>query len=279
MSAQRTPILAGNWKLFKTGPEGAVFVKELAARLGLAAGSGPATGAGAGPGSGASAGPEAAPEVEIVVAPPFTSLYQVAQACKGTPLAASAQDCYWEEKGAFTGEVAPHMILDAGARWVIVGHSERRQFFGESDETVARKARAAVDAGLIPIVCVGEIEAQRLAGETKQVLKTQVSGGLSLLTPEEVAGIAIAYEPVWAIGTGRTATPEVAQEACAYVRSLVSELYGAEAAARVRVLYGGSVKADNAAQLMKQSDIDGGLVGGASLEVESFAGIIEQSRS
>lgn len=254
MPAQREIIIAGNWKLFKIGPEGAAFVRDLAARIG------------------------AAPGVEVVVAPPFTSLYQVAEACRDTAITAASQDVFWEEKGAFTGEVAPHMVRDAGARWAIIGHSERRQYFGETDQTVAKKARAVVDAGLVPIVCVGELESEREAGLTRQVLKRQVTDGLSQVSAGEVAAMAIAYEPVWAIGTGRTATPRVAQEACAYVRVLVSELFGSEAAEKVRILYGGSVKADNAGELMSQVDIDGGLVGGASLEVESFAGIIEHSR-
>ncbi|NLT35592.1 MAG: triose-phosphate isomerase [Gaiellales bacterium] len=254
MPIQRKLIMAGNWKLFKTGPEGAAFVKELAACLGAVEG------------------------LDVVVAPPFTSLHQVAEACKGTAVTAAAQDVFWEEKGAFTGEVAPHMVRDAGAAWAIIGHSERRQYFGETDESVAKKARAVVDAGLAPIVCVGELENERESGLTEQVLKRQVTEGLSRMSAEEVAALAIAYEPVWAIGTGRTATPQVAQEACAYIRGLVAERFGSQVAERVRILYGGSVKADNASELMSQADIDGGLVGGASLEVESFAGIIEHSR-
>lgn len=255
MSAVRTPVLAGNWKLFKTGSEGAEFVAALGRRLGDFAG------------------------VEVVVAPPFTALYQVAQAAAAHGIEVASQDVYWEEKGAFTGEVAPHMIKDTGAEWAIVGHSERRQFFGETDDGVARKVRAVLDGGLKPIMCVGELEEQRVAGETEQVLKTQVEAGLALVEASDVPRLAIAYEPVWAIGTGRTATPQQAQEACAYIRVLVAEKLGAGPAATIRVLYGGSVKPDNAAELMSQDDIDGGLVGGASLEVESFAGIIEQSRA
>ncbi len=258
MNPLRTPVIAGNWKLFKTGPEGAAFVHDLAKllthRVGHDLG------------------------VDVVVAPPFTSLYQVAQAAGGTGVQVAAQDMYWEERGAFTGEVAPHMVRDAGAVWAIIGHSERRQFFGETDEGVARKVRAALDAGLQPIMCVGELEDERLAGRTEQVLKTQVEAGLALVEAADLARMAIAYEPVWAIGTGRTASPEQAQEACGFIRVLVAEKFNLDAAAAVRILYGGSVKPDNAAELMNQVDIDGGLVGGASLEVESFAGIIEQSR-
>lgn len=259
MNPLRTPLIAGNWKLFKTGAEGAAFIQGLAESLGRRLGD--------------------APGVEVVVAPPFTSLYQVAQACGGTKIEVAAQDVYWEENGAFTGEVAPHMVKDAGAAWAIVGHSERRQFFGETDESVARKVQAALAAGLKPIMCVGELEDQRLSGMTEQVLKTQVEAGLALVEASDLAKMAIAYEPVWAIGTGRTATPQQAQEACAFIRGLVVEKFNLEASVAVRILYGGSVKPDNTAELMNQVDIDGGLVGGASLEVESFADIIEQSRT
>ena len=252
MNRLRTPILAGNWKLYKTGAEGAEFVEQLARRLGCAC------------------------NAEIVVAPPFTSLYQVARAAGRYGIQVAAQDVFWKEEGPYTGEVAPHMIRDVGAEWVIVGHSERRQHFGETNESVARKIRAALDGGLRPIACVGETEQERLQGKTEEVLRTQVSVGLSEAKSEEVGSIAVAYEPVWAIGTGRTATREQAEEACAFIRALVAELFGEEAAASVRILYGGSVKPENAVALLGQSNIDGGLVGGASLEVESFAGIIEQ---
>ena len=222
MNPLRTPLIAGNWKLFKTGAEGAAFIQGLAESLGRRLGD--------------------APGVEVVVAPPFTSLYQVAQACGGTKIEVAAQDVYWQEKGAFTGEVAPHMVKDAGAAWAIVGHSERRQFFGETDESVARKVQAALAAGLKPIMCVGELEDQRLSGMTEQVLKTQVESGLALVEASDLAKMAIAYEPVWAIGTGRTATPQQAQEACAFIRGLVVEKFNLEASVAVRILYGGSVK-------------------------------------
>ncbi|NLE74877.1 MAG: triose-phosphate isomerase [Actinobacteria bacterium] len=251
----RTPVLAGNWKLFKTGSEGAEFVAALGRRLGRIQG------------------------VDVVVAPSFTALYQVAQVAVEHGIGVASQDVYWEEQGAFTGEVAPRMIKDTGAGWVIIGHSERRQFFGETNDGVARKVRAVLHAKLRPILCVGELEEQRVAGETEQVLKTQVEAGLSMVEATNMSSLALAYEPVWAIGTGRTATPQQAQEACAFIRELVVEKLGTNAAATVRILYGGSVKPDNAAELMSQDDIDGGLVGGASLEVESFAGIIEQSRA
>lgn len=259
MNPLRTPVIAGNWKLYKTGPEGAAFVEALVELLTRRLGSDWG--------------------VEVVVAPPFTSIYQVAQAAQGKRVAVAAQDVYWAEEGAFTGEVAPHMVKDAGAVWAIIGHSERRQFFGETNDGVARKVRAALDAGLKPIMCVGELEAERLAGRTEEVLETQVTEGLALVHEAEAGDMAIAYEPVWAIGTGRTATPAQAQEACAFIRVLVAQKLGPQAAAAVRILYGGSVKPDNAAELINQDDIDGGLVGGASLEVESFAGIIERSRA
>jgi triosephosphate isomerase (TIM) len=252
--AGRVPVIAGNWKLFKTAAEGAAFVVDLSHRLGQVAG------------------------VEVVVAPPFTALDAAVRATEGSVITVAAQDVFWAEQGAYTGEVAPGMLRALGVRWAIIGHSERRQLFGETDEGVARKARAALDAGLVPIVCVGETEAEREMGLTEERLAAQLSAGLAMIAAEEAHRVVVAYEPVWAIGTGKTATPEMAQEACAFVRERLAAAWGSGEAEGVRILYGGSMKPENARQLMTQPDIDGGLVGGASLEVGSFAGIVEQSR-
>jgi len=214
-------------------------------------------------------------EVEVVVCPPFTALVPAVKALGGTGIAVGAQDVYWEDKGAFTGEISPLMLKDAGCRYVIIGHSERRQLFGETDEKVNYKVKAVLAHGLIPVMCVGETLAEREAGVTKKVVRAQTEAGLSGLTREQVAGMVIAYEPVWAIGTGKTASDEDAQEVIGFIRSLVKDLYGEGAARQLRILYGGSVKPENTAGLMAQPDIDGALVGGASLEVESFIGIIK----
>lgn len=212
--------------------------------------------------------------VEVAVCPPFTALALVAEALHGTDIAVGAQDVYWEDQGAFTGEVSPVMLKDAGCRYVIIGHSERRQFFGETDEKVNRKVKAVLSHGLTPIMCVGETLEEREAGVTGKVVRTQTEAGLNGLAPEQVAGMVIAYEPVWAIGTGKTASDEDAQQVIGFIRGLVKDLYGAGAAESVRIQYGGSVKPGNAAGLMARPDIDGALVGGASLDVESFVGII-----
>ena len=213
--------------------------------------------------------------VEVVVCPPFTALALVAEALRGTDIAVGAQDVYWEDKGAFTGEISPVMLKDAGCRYVIIGHSERRQFFGETSEAVNRKVKAVFSHGLTPIMCVGEMLEEREAGITEKVVRTQTEGGLAGLTPEQAAGMVIAYEPVWAIGTGKTASDDDAQQVIGFIRSMVTDLYGAGAAEQVRIQYGGSVKPANTAGLMARPDIDGALVGGASLEVESFTGIIK----
>jgi len=247
----RTPLMAGNWKLYKTSGEGAAFVAELAARLGMLS------------------------DREVVVAPPFTGLYEAVQGAQGSAVSVAAQDVFWEKEGAFTGEVAPGMLADLGAKAAIIGHSERRQYFGETDQTVAKKVRATLDEGLLPIMCVGETEAEREGGLTEQVLATQVPAGLAGVKAEEAGLLAIAYEPIWAIGTGKTATPEIAQEAIAFIRAQVAEVLGAEAADAVRILYGGSVKPDNIDVLMAQNDIDGVLVGGASLKLDSFTRIVQ----
>ncbi|GFO60102.1 triosephosphate isomerase [Geomonas silvestris] len=246
----RKPVIAGNWKLYKTKQEALSLVEELAPLV-------------------ADAG-----QVEIVVAPVFTVLPSLVPAVAGTQINLAAQDVFWEEEGAYTGEVSSRMLLDAGASYVIIGHSERREYFGETDETVNKKIKAALNGPLIPIFCIGETLAAREAGETFKVLERQVKGGLAGIGAAQFAPVIIAYEPVWAIGTGKTATDAQAQEAHAFIRGVVSELYGAAAAGKVRILYGGSVKPENVKGLMACSDIDGALVGGASLKAASFASIV-----
>lgn len=213
-------------------------------------------------------------DCDIVIAPPFTAIAASVEATKGSNVAIGGQNLYWQTQGAFTGEVSAGMLAEAGCRYVIVGHSERRQFFGDNDGVVAQKARAAVADGLIPIVCVGESLADREEGRTKEVLSQQFLGGPASLTPEEFSRILLAYEPVWAIGTGRTATPEIAGTAHEFIRSCVHDQFSAELAAGVQILYGGSVKPDNIQGLKAQPDLDGALVGGASLEAKSFAAIV-----
>jgi triosephosphate isomerase len=245
----RTPVIAGNWKLFKTIAEATGMVTELKPLVAGTKG------------------------VEIVVAPVFTALSRTADALKGSNVCLAAQDCYWEEEGAYTGEVAPKLLKDAGCSHVIIGHSERRQYFGETDETVNKKARAAIAAGLVAIVCVGETLAEREADRTFAVIEAQLKGGLAGFTAEMLARTIIAYEPVWAIGTGKTASDQQAQEVHAFIRGLLVKLFGQSPADATRILYGGSVKPDNVKGLMSQPDIDGALVGGASLKADSFAAI------
>jgi len=211
---------------------------------------------------------------EIVVAPPFTCLSASAESAKGSSIAIAAQDVYWASEGTFTGEVSSPMLLEAGCTGVIIAHSERRQFFGETDDTANRKVKAALAAGLQPILCVGETLAEREADKTKAVLESHFRGGLAALTPAEFSRIIVAYEPVWAIGTGRTATPEIAAEAHHFLRELASAVFTPEGASALRILYGGSVKPDNIKGLMAQEDIDGALVGGASLDPKQFAAIV-----
>ncbi len=217
-------------------------------------------------------------DVEVVVAPPFTSIHAAAEAARSSNIAIAGQDLYWEREGAFTGAVSGPMVRDAGAELVIIGHSERRTLFGETDLTVNRKLGAAVAAGLIPIVCIGETLEQREANQTLDVLDGQVRGGLDNVTSSQLAELVLAYEPVWAIGTGRNATPDQAQEAHAHIRTRLRQWFGAEAADRCHILYGGSVKTDNIAALMAQPDLDGALVGGASLDVRTFTEIIKKAR-
>lgn len=246
----RRAVIAGNWKLFKTVGEAV----ELAGNLKplVAANS----------------------AVDIVIAPVFTSLSKVADVVAGSTIKLAAQNCYWEAEGAFTGEVSPKLLKDVGCEYVIIGHSERRQYFGETDESVKKKTAAAVAAGLNAIVCVGETLAERETGATFAVIEKQVYGALAGFSPADFTHIIVAYEPVWAIGTGKTASTEQAQEVHAFIRSLLLKIAGAETAAAVRILYGGSVKPDNVKSLMAQQDIDGALVGGASLDARSFASIV-----
>lgn len=252
----RKPIIAGNWKMFKLIGEAVAMVVELKPLV------------------------SNANHCEIVIAPPFTALRAVSDRLEGSNIRVAGQDLAPEIKqGPYTGEVSGEMLRDAGCSHVIIGHSERRQHFGETDESVNRKARAALASGLQPIICVGETLEERERGEERAVVKRQMEGALSELTANDLLRIIVAYEPVWAIGTGRTATPAQAQAMHAYIREVIAGMFGAEAGEMVRILYGGSVKPENIAELMKQGDIDGALVGGASLEANSFARIVDYHRA
>ncbi len=246
----RRPILAGNWKMYKTPSETLEFFDEFRPLV------------------------EAAMHAEIVICPPFVDIPAAVQASDGTRIQIGAQNLYWESEGAFTGEISAPMLRAAGCQWVIVAHSERRQYFGETEETARKKVRAAFEAGLTPIYCVGEKLDEREAGQMRDVVARQLRGCLGKLTPGEFENVVVAYEPCWAIGTGKVATPEIAQRAHAFIRSELRENFGADAAAACRILYGGSVKPDNVTGLMAQEDIDGALVGGASLDPASFAALI-----
>ncbi|MEI8308560.1 MAG: triose-phosphate isomerase [Chloroflexales bacterium] len=246
----RTPIIAGNWKLYKTVAEGRELVQGLLAGLGSVA------------------------DREVVVCPPYTALFPLGELLAGTPIALGAQEVFYEVQGAFTGAVAPQMLRDVGCTYVIVGHSERRQFFGDTDATVNRKLHAALASGLRPIMCVGESKPQRDSGQAEPIVTAQVRGGLVNVSAEQLLNVVIAYEPIWAIGTGDTATAADAQAMHAAIRATLVELYGDESAQTVRIQYGGSVKPDNVDELMSQPDIDGALVGGASLKADSFLRII-----
>jgi triosephosphate isomerase len=247
----RKPLLAGNWKLHNTLAESKALASAIVA--GVASGS----------------------RAEVVVAPVFTALTAVAEALRGSPIELAAQDCYHEPRGAFTGEVSPALLVDVGCTHVIVGHSERRELFGDSDTDVAKKLRAALGAGLKPIVCVGESLAEREAGQAQSRVTDQIRAALFGLNAADLERVIVAYEPIWAIGTGRTASASDAQEIHALIRRLLGELGGAALAERVRILYGGSVKPSNAAELLGQLDIDGALVGGASLDAKSFLEIVK----
>jgi len=250
----RRTVIAGNWKMYKTVPEAVALATELRAGI-------------------------TRTDVDVVLGPPFTSLHAVAGAVKGTGIGVAGQNMHPENEGAFTGEVSPLMLKDAGCTHVILGHSERRQLFGETDEGVAKKAEAALRHGLTPIVCVGETLAERESNRTNEVVERQTERGLRGLTADQVAALVLAYEPVWAIGTGRTATPQQAQEVHAFVRGLVARSHGEPAARAVRILYGGSVKPDNIDALMAEADLDGALVGGASLTAASFLKIIHYKKA
>jgi triosephosphate isomerase len=217
-------------------------------------------------------------DVEIVVAPPFTALHAVAEAARNSTVGVAGQNMYFEREGAFTGEVSAAMLVEAGAEYVIIGHSERRRLFGETDQSVNRKVTAAIASKLTPIVCIGETLEEREQGNTMAVLDRQIKDGLDALTSDQVGGLVIAYEPVWAIGTGRNATPQQAAEAHAHIRGRLRQWFGAGAADHCHVIYGGSVKPDNIHELVIQPDVDGALVGGASLEVRAFADIVARSR-
>jgi triosephosphate isomerase len=250
----RVAFIAGNWKMFKTVREAVVFVKELRVLL------------------------KDITDVDVVVGPPFTALHAVAEAARNSNVAVAAQNLHWEREGAFTGEVSAGMVREAGAEYVIVGHSERRRLFGETDAIVNRKVMAAMAAGLTPIVCVGETLEERERADTLAILDRQVKEGLDGVTGEQAAALVIAYEPVWAIGTGRNASAAQAGEAHAHIRTRLRQWFGGEAAERCRVIYGGSVKPDNISQLLAEPDVDGALVGGASLDLKSFSDIVTASR-
>jgi len=246
----RKPIMAGNWKMYKNPAETTAFFEKFRPLVANAE------------------------HCEILICPPYLDIAAAVAAAQGTRISIGAQDLYWAKEGAFTGEVSGPMIKSAGCSHVLIGHSERRQYFEETNETVLRRTVAALEAGLTPVVCVGERLQDREAGETEAVLSLQFRAGIALLSPEQFARIVIAYEPVWAIGTGKTATPEIAADAHRVLRSQVRGRYGEAAADAVRILYGGSVKPDNVRSLMAQPEIDGALVGGASLDANSFANIV-----
>jgi triosephosphate isomerase len=250
----RTPFVAANWKMYKTVHDAVVYAKEFRRMV------------------------KDIEDVEIVIAPPFTAIHAVAEAARSTVIGVAAQNLFWEKEGAYTGEVSAAMVKEAGAEYVIIGHSERRQYFGETDLTVNRKVTASLDAQLTPIVCVGETLEQREKGETWNVLDQQIKQGLDALSPTQVGSLVIAYEPVWAIGTGRTATAAQAQEAHAHIRKRLRGWFGDEAATGCHVIYGGSVKPENVVELSAQPDVDGALVGGASLDIQAFYKIVVGSR-
>jgi triosephosphate isomerase len=252
----RKTIIAGNWKMYKTIPEAIELANGLKRGLFELDGQ----------------------TIEIVLCPPFTSLSEVSEVTQNSNISSGAQDVFWQEEGAFTGEVSCKMLKDAGAHFVIIGHSERRQFFGETNDSVNKKLKAVLKSGLIPIVCVGESLQERDADKTFDVLNSHVQNGLKDITKDEMMRTVIAYEPVWAIGTGKTATPKQAQEVHEYIRGLLVKMFDKETAVSVRIQYGGSVKPDNITELMNQPDIDGALVGGASLAVESFSEIVKRAQ-
>ncbi|MCK5242725.1 triose-phosphate isomerase [bacterium] len=247
----RTPIIAGNWKLNKNRAEAQVLAQAIVAET------------------------QSVKDVEVVLCPVYTALETVATVIRNSNIKLGAQDMFWEASGAFTGEVSSDLLKDVGCQYVIIGHSERRQYFFETNETVNKKVKAALTAGLTPIVCVGETLPEREAGQVEAVVGNHVKNGLAGLSSEEIRKIVVAYEPVWAIGTGKTATPEQAQDVHQYIRKLLLELAGEEVGNSVRIQYGGSVKPDNVKELMAKPDIDGALVGGASLKPDSFVSLVK----
>jgi len=246
----RLPFIAGNWKMNKTVGEAVDLVRELKTALSGVKG------------------------VEVAVAPPFTALFAVHKEIEGSPIRLAAQNLYWEEKGAFTGEISPVMLKEVGCHYAVIGHSERRQFFGETDETVNRRIKAALAHSLKVIVCIGETLKEREGEKTFSVIERQIGGGLKGLGDQEMKNVVIAYEPVWAIGTGKTATPEQAEEVHGFIRSKLEKLYSREVSEEIRIQYGGSVTPENVRGLMNQPNIDGALVGGASLKADSFSRIV-----
>jgi triosephosphate isomerase len=246
----RRPIMAGNWKMFKTPSETAAFFQKFRPLVADST------------------------HVDIVICPPFVDLPAAAESTRGTNIEIGAQNLHWAKEGALTGEISAGMLCATGCKWVIVAHSERREYFGETEETAFKKLCAALDAGLTPIFCVGERLHEHESNQTHEVLGRQLRGCVGYLTPEQFRGIVIAYEPVWAIGTGKVATPEIASAAHSFIRSYIHRQFGAEAAEACRILYGGSVKPDNVIGLMAEEQIDGALVGGASLDPVSFASIV-----
>jgi triosephosphate isomerase (TIM) len=247
----RRALIIGNWKMNKTAGEAVGFARELVA------------------------GFTARDGRDVAIAPPFTALHALSAVLKGTAIALCAQDVHWEQEGAFTGEVSAPMLLDAGCRYALIGHSERRRWSGETNEDVNRKARAALKTGLLPVVCVGETVDEREADQTFSIIRCQLKEGLNNISSDDIRRTIVAYEPVWAIGTGKTAAPEQAEEVHDFIRQFIARIHGADIAAGIRILYGGSVNADNAGALMAQEDIDGMLVGGASLDAGSFRKIID----
>ena len=251
----RTPFIAANWKMYKTVHETVAFIKEFRTMV------------------------KDVHDVEIVIAPPFTAVHAAVEAAHGSNLGVAGQNLHWEREGAFTGEVSAGMLKDAGAEYVIIGHSERRRLFGDTDQTVNRKLVAALQSQLTPIACIGETLEERDASQTLDVLDRQIKLGFDGLSADQVASLVIAYEPVWAIGTGRNATPAQAGEAHAHIRGRLRQWFGGPAAEQCHILYGGSVKPDNIHELASLEDVDGALVGGASLEVRSFFEIVSRSRT
>ena len=249
--SKRTPLIAGNWKMNKTSTEGVELVKEIAAAVGTES------------------------SVNVLLCPPFTALSAVSSAVEGTHLGLGAQNMHDKVSGAFTGEISASMLRDLYVTHVILGHSERRSIFGENDAFINRKVLAALSASLKPILCVGELLSEREANQTMEVVRRQIEQGLAAVPAAKAENVVIAYEPVWAIGTGKTATPAMAQEVHAFIRKLLAQQFGAESASRILILYGGSMKPDNADALLAEQDIDGGLIGGASLEAKSFVELVQ----